>query len=220
MNSYEEWISISGRNPVIAVLVVDEVEDAVPLAESLLAGGIGAMELTLRTPAALDSLKLIRENVPDMTVGAGTVLTREQVNSVKAAGARFAVAPGLNRNVISEARDKSVLFAPGIATPSDIEAALELNCRVMKFFPAEPSGGLSYLKSMAAPYLHMGVRFIPLGGLDISNMRDWLSNPMVCSVGGSWIAPRDLIRNKEWDKIRARAEAAAEIASSIEKEIK
>jgi len=176
--------------------------------------GIGVMELTLRTPAALDALRAIREGVPEMVAGVGTVLTREQVREAKNAGAAFGVAPGLNRNVLDEAAKQGLPFAPGVATPSDIEAALEHGCRVMKFFPAEPSGGLAYLQSMAAPYLHLGLHFIPLGGLNEENLRAWLDSPLVCAVGGSWIAPRDLVRAKDWPEIGRRAEAATKFAGA------
>ncbi len=207
------WEEMVEKNPVIAVLVVDRAEDAVPLAEALLAGGIGAMELTLRTDAALDALRLIREKVPGMTAGTGTVLTRAQVRAVKEAGTHFAVAPGVNPNVLEEAAEQGVPFAPGIATPTDIEAALEFGCRILKFFPAEPSGGLPYLESMAAPYKHLGLRFIPLGGLNESNAGAWLGSPLVCAIGGSWIAPRNLIQEKKWDEIQKRAAAAQAIAA-------
>lgn len=210
----EIWKTLVEKNPIIAVLVIDDAADAVPLAEALLAGGVGAMELTLRTPAALDALRRIREKVPEMAAGVGTVLTQEQVREVKAAGAQFAVAPGVNRRVLDEAVKQDLPFAPGIATPSDIEAALEFNCRVMKFFPAVPAGGLDYLKSMAAPYLHLGLQFIPLGGLNEENLSEWISSPLVCAVGGSWIAPRDLIREKNWKEITRRAANAANIAAS------
>jgi 2-dehydro-3-deoxyphosphogluconate aldolase/(4S)-4-hydroxy-2-oxoglutarate aldolase len=211
----EAMVKLFTKNPVVAVLVIDDPEAAVSLARTLLEGGISAMELTLRTPAALDALRRIRTQVPEMTAGVGTVLTREQVRGVKAAGAAFGVAPGLNRNVMDEAEKQDLPFAPGIVTPSDIEAALEHGCRVMKFFPAEPSGGLAYLESMAAPYLHLGPRFIPLGGLNEANLSSWLASPLVCSVGGSWIAPRKLIQEKNWPEIRKRAEAAAAIAAGV-----
>ncbi len=192
---------------VIAVLVIDQIEDAVPLAETLLEGGITAMELTLRTPIALDALHAIRDNVPEMLAGVGTVLTRGQVQQVKSAGAAFAVAPGMNRNVLDEAVKQNLPFAPGVVTPSDIESALEFDCRVMKFFPAVPSGGLGYLNSMTAPYNHLGLQFIPLGGLNENNVQEWLESPLVCAVGGSWIAPRELIQAKDWAEIRRRAKA-------------
>jgi 2-dehydro-3-deoxyphosphogluconate aldolase/(4S)-4-hydroxy-2-oxoglutarate aldolase len=211
----ELWHAITRQNPVIAVLVIDDVAAAVPLAEVLIESGIRGMELTLRTPCAVDALKEIRQKVPEMTAGIGTVLTREQVREVTAAGAAFGVAPGMNRNVLDEAQKQNLPFAPGIVTPSDIEAALEFDCRVMKFFPAEPSGGLAYLKSIAAPYMHLCLQFIPLGGLNQDNLRGWLESPLVCSVGGSWIAPRNLIQEKNWAEIRRRAQAAATTANEV-----
>ncbi len=207
------WKTLLQKNPVIAVLVIDDANDAVPLAKALLAGGVGAMELTLRTPVAVEALKRIRQDCPEMIAGTGTVLTRDQVREVKAAGAQFAVSAGMNRNVVEEAIAQDIPFAPGIATPSDIEAALELGCRVLKLFPAVPSGGLPYLNSIAAPYNHLGIQFIPLGGLNEENLRDWISSPLVCAVGGSWIAPRDLIREKNWEAITQRAANAMSIAA-------
>ena len=200
---------------VVAVLVIDEVKHAVPLARALLEGGIGAMELTLRTPAAIDALRAVVADVPEMLPGIGTILTPQQVVQVKEAGAAFGVAPGLNRRVVEAAKSVNLPFAPGVATPSDLEAALELGCRDVKFFPAEPSGGLPYLKSMAAPYAHLGVSFIPLGGLKTENLAQYLRSPLVAAVGGSWLAPRDHIREENWSAIRQRAAEATEIVRSV-----
>jgi 2-dehydro-3-deoxyphosphogluconate aldolase/(4S)-4-hydroxy-2-oxoglutarate aldolase len=200
---------------VVAVLVVDEAQHAVPLANALLQGGIGAMELTLRTPAALDALRAVVAEVPEMLPGIGTILTPQQVGQVKEAGAAFGVAPGLNRRVVEEAKRVHLPFAPGVATPSDLEAALELGCRDVKFFPAEPSGGLSYLKSMAAPYAHLGVSFIPLGGLKAENLEQYLRSPLVAAVGGSWLAPRDLVREEDWSAVTQRAAEATEIVKKV-----
>lgn len=206
-----EQITESG---IVAVLVVDRVEDAVPLARALLAGGIGAMELTLRTPAALDALQAIRREVPEMIAGVGTILTIDQVAQVREAKAAFGVSPGVNPRILRAAREAGLSFAPGILTPSDIEAALEHDCQLLKFFPAEPSGGLSYLKAMAAPYAHLGVRFLPLGGVNPKNMASYLSDPSVAALGGSWLAPRDLIQAGAWDKITALATEARSIVTA------
>ncbi len=200
---------------VVAVLVIDRAEDAVPLAKALLRGGIGAMELTLRTPAALEALQRVVAEVPEMLPGIGTILTPKQAEEAKQAGAAFGVAPGLNRRVVKAAQQCGLPFSPGIATPSDLEAALELGCPDVKFFPAEPSGGLSYLKSISAPYAHMGVRFIPLGGLNVDNVASYLDSPLVMAVGGSWLAPRDLIREQDWDAIRERASQATAIVQRV-----
>ena len=197
---------------VIAVLVVDEARHAVPLARALLAGGVDAMELTLRTEAAIDALRAIRKDVPEMLAGIGTILRPEQVRMVAEAGAAFGVSPGVNPRVISEARRVGLPFAPGIVTPSDVEAALELGCRELKFFPAETSGGIEYLKSMAAPYLHLGVRFVPLGGVHTKNLATYLGESIVLAVGGSWLAPRDLITAEDWQAITDRAAEASRMA--------
>jgi 2-dehydro-3-deoxyphosphogluconate aldolase/(4S)-4-hydroxy-2-oxoglutarate aldolase len=196
------------RCGVIAVLVVESVQDAVPLARALFDGGIGVMELTLRTPVALDALKAIRAEVPEMMAGIGTILSPEQVQRAFDAGAAFGVAPGTNRRVVDAARDVGLPFAPGIATPSELELALELGCREVKLFPAEPSGGLDYLRAIAAPYAHLGVRYIPLGGLQLAHLGAYLRDPHVLAVGGSWLAPRNLIQAGHWLAIRDLAAAA------------
>ncbi len=203
------------KNGVIAVLAIDELEDAEPLARALLAGGIEIMELTLRTPVAVDAIKAVLDTAPDMTVGAGTVLTPQQVRMVADAGAAFAVAPGFNRRVVQAAKEESLAFAPGVAIPSDIELAIEAGCREMKFFPAEPSGGIGYLKSVAAPYRHLGIQFIPLGGLNAANMASYLTESINIAVGGSWLAPRDLIRQKNWEMITEYCLKAREIVKRI-----
>lgn len=200
---------------VIAVLVVDRAEDAVPLAKALLDGGTGVMELTLRTPAALDALRAIRASVPEMIAGVGTILTPAQVVQAKDAGASFGVSPGMNPRVLAAARSAGLPFAPGIATPTDIEAALESECRLLKFFPCEASGGLAYLKNIAAPYAHLGLKYVPLGGLNEKNMAAYLSDPLVGALGGSWLAPRELIAAGDWNAITARCAAATEIIKSI-----
>lgn len=200
---------------IVAVLVIDREEDGPPLAKALLTGGVNVMELTLRTPAALGALRRIRAEVSDMLAGAGTVLTPEQVADVKAAGAEFAVSPGVNPRVLQAAKDAGLPFAPGIATPTDIEQALEFDCKMLKFFPAEPSGGLSYLKAIAAPYQHLGVKFLPLGGLNEKNMASYLADPLVAAIGGSWLAPRDAIREGCWDHITTLAATAVQTIKSL-----
>jgi 2-dehydro-3-deoxyphosphogluconate aldolase/(4S)-4-hydroxy-2-oxoglutarate aldolase len=199
---------------IVAVLVVDDHRAAPKLARTLLDAGICAMELTLRTPAALDALRAIRTEVPAMLAGVGTILTPAQVREALAAGAEFGVAPGFNPRVVRSAQDAGLAFSPGIATPSDIEGALELDCRLLKFFPAEPSGGLPYLTNMAAPYLHCGVRFIPLGGINAKIAPAWLASPLIAALGGSWIAPREAIAAVDWTTIGRNAAEAATIVQS------
>ncbi|MEO2015373.1 MAG: bifunctional 4-hydroxy-2-oxoglutarate aldolase/2-dehydro-3-deoxy-phosphogluconate aldolase [Fuerstiella sp.] len=203
------------RTGVISVLIIDDVAHAVPLAKALLAGGIDTMELTLRTDAALDSLKQIREHVPEMLAGIGTVLTIDQVGQVVEAGAHFAVSPGLNPDVVERAQELNLPFAPGVMTPSEIEVALELDCRELKFFPAEPSGGQKMLDSIRAPYAHLGIRFIPLGGVNAGNMESWLRNPGVLAVGGSWLTPKDVINATDWDEVTRLASEARAIVDRV-----
>ena len=205
-----ELVSKIRKAPVIAVLVIDSAEDAVPLAKSLLRGGISIIELTLRTPAALDALDRIQSQVPEILAGIGTVLSAEQIIAIKERGAAFGVAPGLNGLVVTAAKEHGLPFAPGIMTPSDIEAAYALGCTVMKIFPAEPAGGINYLTNINAPYAHLGIEYIPLGGVSQSNLQSYLECPAVLGVGGSWLAPRKLIQGKAWDEISRNCEKAAE----------
>jgi 2-dehydro-3-deoxyphosphogluconate aldolase/(4S)-4-hydroxy-2-oxoglutarate aldolase len=200
---------------IVAVLVIDREEDGPELAKALLAGGVDIMELTLRTPAAIGALRRIRAEVPDMLAGAGTVLTPAQVEEVKNAGAEFAVSPGLNPRVMQAAKEAGLPFAPGISTPSDIEQALEFDCRLLKFFPAEASGGLARLKAMSAPYQHLGVRFVPLGGVNEKNMSTYLADPLIAALGGSWLAPREAIMEKRWSDITGLARQATTLIGSI-----
>ncbi|QDV45466.1 Putative KHG/KDPG aldolase [Stieleria neptunia] len=192
---------------VVAGFSVDKVEQAVPLAKALLDGGINAIELMLRTPAAMAAVIEICAEVPEMLVGVGTILSPASVREVKAAGADFGVAPGMNPRVVRAAQDISLPFAPGIATPSDLEAAIEQGCRFVKFFPAEAMGGVHYLRSLAAPYKHLGIEYFPLGGINAENMSMYLREPNVPTVGGSWIVKQGLVDNEDWAGISARAAA-------------
>ena len=211
----EELKASVEENRIIAVLVVDDAAVALPLAQALLDGGVRIMELTLRTDAALDALRRIVAEVPEMTAGVGTILTPDQVRQAQDAGAAFGVAPGLNPRVMAAARDAGLSFAPGVATPSDIEQALEFDCRLLKFFPAEPSGGLTYLKSMAAPYAHLGLRYVPLGGVSPANLAEYVGDPLIAAVGGSWLAPRDIIAAQDWAQITEHARNAVRIIESV-----
>lgn len=202
---------------VIAVVTIDNAADVVPLAKALLACGIDAMELTLRTPAAMDALRLLLKDVPDMLAGVGTILTTEQIGEVAAAGAAFGVAPGLNAEVVQAAQAHGLPFAPGITTPSEIESAIGLGCRELKFFPAEPSGGIKYLRSMSAPYSHLGLQFFPLGGLNPSNMQAYLYDSSVPAIGGSWIAPRKVIQSQDWSTVIDNATEAKRLMKEMPK---
>ena len=200
---------------VVAVLMIDRAEDAVPLARALLAGGVDCIELTLRTEAALECLRRIKAEVPGMTIGTGTILTPQQVNEAKDAGASFGVAPGLNPRVVAEAQRIGLPFAPGVCTPTDIELALEAGCRTLKFFPSEPCGGLAYLRTISAPFLHLGVQFIPLGGVGPGNAAQYLQEPSVLALGGSWLAPKHLIAQADWAAITKLAREARDIVKQV-----
>lgn len=193
---------------IVAVLIIDKVDDAVPLAETLMEGGVDAMELTLRTEAALPSLEAIRNKVPEMLAGIGTILTPEQVIQAKNSGASFGVSPGTNLATIEAAIDIGLPFAPGIMTPSDIETTLSYECEILKFFPAGSSGGIKHLKNISAPYNHLGLKYIPLGGINEANMNDYLSENIIAAVGGSWIASRENINSNNWQQIKANAKSA------------
>lgn len=200
---------------VIAVLIVDDPNDAVPLARALHSGGVDCIELTLRTESAIESVQRIAKEVPEVVVGVGTILTPQQVDAANDAGADFGVAPGMNPRVVQRAKEIGLPFSPGVCTPTDIEMALELGCRVLKFFPSEPSGGLNYLKSAAAPYMHLGVKYIPLGGVNAKNAEEYLNDSNVLALGGSWLGPRDLIQKKDWGAITQLASDAAEIVRRV-----
>lgn len=200
---------------VIAVLVIDDAASAAPLAGALFEAGVRAIELTLRTDAAYDAIREVRASWPELAVGVGTVLTEAQVERIVDLGVAFGVAPGLCPGVVEAAQRLGLPFAPGIATPSDIEAALRLGLRVLKYFPAESLGGLRHLQAMVGPYAHRDLQFIPLGGVGPKNAAEYLGSPLIAAIGGSWIAPRDDIRGKRWDVIQRRAVDAIEIARAV-----
>ena len=200
---------------IIAVLIIDDVKHAVPLVRALLAGGVEAIELTLRTPAALESAKAIKKEVPEMSLGFGTVLTVDQVKAVIDVGADFAVSPGCNPKIIREAQKQGLSFAPGIMTPTDIEMALEEGCRILKYFPAETSGGMAHLTSITAPYQYLGLKFIPLGGCNINNARSYLESDLITAIGGTWLAKRPLIQSENWDAITNNAKEIKTLITQI-----
>ena len=198
----------------IAVVTLDNPDLAVPLSRALLEGGVDVMELTLRTKTALDSLAQIVKNAPGMTVGAGTVLTVEQLLAVRDIGAAFAVAPGFNPRIVQAAKDMRLSFAPGVMTPSDIEGAVGLGCKLLKFFPASVVGGFKAMKTLVAPYAHLGLTYIPLGGITPETTAEYLASPLIAACGGSWIAPNNLIAAKDWTAITANAKQATAIAAA------
>ena len=200
---------------VVPVIAIDSVEHALPLADALLAGGLPLVEVTFRTKAAAEVISLLSKERPDLMVGAGTVLTPETVQTAVDAGARFAVAPGLNPRVVAAASARGLPFMPGIANPTDIEAALELGCRLLKFFPAEALGGTKLLSAFSAPYKHTGVRFMPTGGASPANLGAYLAIDTVVAVGGTWIAKKEDMAEGKWDEITQRCREARAIVDAI-----
>jgi 2-dehydro-3-deoxyphosphogluconate aldolase/(4S)-4-hydroxy-2-oxoglutarate aldolase len=202
------------RKRVVPVAVIDALEDAVPLARALAAGGLPLIEITLRTACAVDCIRAIGSDCPEVLVGAGTILELSQLKAAIEAGARFGVSPGLNPQVVRAAREQQLLFIPGVMTPSDVESGLSLGCHLLKFFPADAAGGIKMLKALAAPYAPAGARFIPLGGISVVNMAEYLAMPVVPAVGGSWLCDRKLVREKKWGEISALAAAAVARAAA------
>jgi 2-dehydro-3-deoxyphosphogluconate aldolase/(4S)-4-hydroxy-2-oxoglutarate aldolase len=200
---------------IIAVLVIDDIAHAIPVGKALLAGGVNIIELTLRTPVAFEAAQIIKKELPEITLGFGTVINREQVKKALDAGADFAVAPGCNPKIIDEAHKHGLSFAPGIMTPTDIEIAVEHGCSVLKYFPAETAGGLDHLISMVNPYQYLGLKFIPLGGCNINNAASYLKSDLITAIGGSWIANRPLIQSEKWDTITANAKEIISLIKNI-----
>ena len=186
---------------LIPVINIENADDAVPLAKALIDGGLPAAEITFRTPCAAEAIKRIADAYPEMLVGAGTVLTTEQVDAAIAAGSKFLVSPGLNPKVTAYALSKGVPMLPGCANPSDVEAALELGLKTVKFFPAEAAGGLKMLKAMAAPYGQL--TFMPTGGINADNLLDYLKFNKIVACGGSFMVADQLVKDKKWDEITA-----------------
>ncbi|GAA4788588.1 bifunctional 4-hydroxy-2-oxoglutarate aldolase/2-dehydro-3-deoxy-phosphogluconate aldolase [Streptomyces ziwulingensis] len=203
--------SVLDLAPVVPVVVIEDAADAVPLARALVAGGLPAIEVTLRTPAALDAIRAIAAEVPGAVVGAGTLLTPAQVAEVVAAGARFLVSPGWTDVLLAAMRASGVPFLPGVSTTSEVVALLERGVREMKFFPAEAAGGTAYLKALASPLPQ--ARFCPTGGIGAASAPEYLALPNVGCVGGSWMLPKDAVDARDWGRVAALARAAAALSA-------
>lgn len=193
---------------IVPVIKIEDTEKAVPLAKALCEGGLPCAEITFRAAGAEIAINSIAEAVPEMLVGAGTVLTTEQVDRAVAAGAKFIVSPGLNPKVVKYCVDKGIPVTPGCANPSDIEQAIELGLEVVKFFPAEAAGGIAMIKAMSAPYGN--IKFMPTGGINAKNLNDYLSFPKILACGGSWMVKEDLIKAGDFEKITVLAREAVE----------
>lgn len=195
--------------PVIPVVTLERLADAVPLAEALVKGGLSTIEITLRSDIGLDAIRLVSEDVPHAAIGAGTVLSTRQFEQAEVAGARFVVSPGTTQELLEAARDSDMPFLPGALTPSEFMSMYEEGYSLLKFFPAEPSGGAQYLAALAAPLPE--IRFCPTGGITRANAAGYLELPNVVSVGGSWPCPLDLVRDGQWGRITELARDAAGI---------
>jgi 2-dehydro-3-deoxyphosphogluconate aldolase / (4S)-4-hydroxy-2-oxoglutarate aldolase len=201
--------AIASRAPVIPVLTVERLADAVPLARALAKGGLPVLEITLRTPVALDVLRAMAGEVPDAIVGAGTVLNAGQLDQARRAGARFVVSPGCTTALAEAVRASGLPFLPGVQTVSEAMALSDLGFRLMKFFPADQAGGLGWLKAVAAPLA--GLRFCPTGGIGADTASSYLALANVACVGGSWVAPRDAVAAGDWQRVERLAAAAANL---------
>ena len=198
---------------IVPVVVLNDAKDAEPLGKALCEGGLPCAEETFRTDAAEESIRIMAEKFPEMLVGAGTVLTIEQVDRAVNAGAKFIVSPGLNPKVVAYCVEKGIPVTPGTANPTNVEQAIELGLDVVKFFPAEQAGGLAYIKAIAAPYT--GMKFMPTGGINANNVKEYLACDKILACGGSWMVKGDLIKAGEFDKITELVKEAANIVKEI-----
>jgi 2-dehydro-3-deoxyphosphogluconate aldolase / (4S)-4-hydroxy-2-oxoglutarate aldolase len=208
--SFPALQEVTGRlraTRIVPVITIDDPDHAVPLARALLDGGIACAEITFRTPRAAAALERIAGELPEMLVGAGTILTPAQAAAARAAGARFIVAPGFGPRMVDYCLEHEIPVYPGVATPTEVEMALEHGLTTLKFFPAEPMGGLAYLKAIAAPYV--GVTFMPTGGINASNITSYLAFNRIAACGGSWMAPAEWIAARQFDRIRDESRRAS-----------
>ena len=201
------------KNIIVPVVVLDDAKDAENLATALVQGGLPCAEVTFRTDAAEESIRIMCEKFPEMCVGAGTVLTTEQVDRAINAGAKFIVSPGFDPEIVDYCLEKGITVLPGCITPSEVAQAVKRGLEVIKFFPAEQSGGLAMIKAMAAPYTT--VKFMPTGGISAKNVASYLECDKIFACGGSWMVKKNLIEDQEFDKIRALTEEAVTIAKSV-----
>ncbi len=203
---------ILAASPVMPVIVLDRVEDAVPLANALVAGGIRVLEVTLRTKAALDCVRAIRAEVPNAIVGVGTITNIADMDSAREAGAAFGVSPGTTPELLAHAAATGFSFLPGSMNPSDVMRALDAGFTAMKLFPAKQAGGIEMLKALGGPFPQ--VMFCPTGGIDVESAASYLALPNVACVGGSWLAPANLVASKDWNEITHRAQAASRLKTN------
>ena len=199
---------------LICVAVIDKTDDAVPLTEALIAGGLNCIEVTFRTAGAAESIARIRKSLPNAVVGAGTLLTADQVKQAVDAGAQFGVSPGLSEAVSKAAHAHNFPLFPGVITPTEVMQALEFGWKHLKFFPAETFGGVNALKALSGPFGHTGVKFVPTGGITAATLPNYLAIPQVAAIGGSWMAEKKLVAEKDWTKITALTAEAMKVVAT------
>jgi len=188
---------------LLPAVTLSDSEKALPLAEAILEGGLHVMEITFRTPEAAESIRKIARNLPEMNIGAGTIRSKQQIQQAVDCGARFGLAPGFEEAVVEEAKSCSFPFIPGVMSPSEIEQAVNMGCRILKIFPVAPLGGPDFIGSLQGPYADAGIHFLPMGGIDAETAPAYCRNPLVLAAGGSWMTPTDLIERGDFKKISA-----------------
>lgn len=209
-----DMVKTLGSAGIIPVIVIEDISKAVGLARALVKGGLPVLEVTFRTKAAAGAISAIRREVPEATVGAGTVLTIEQLRAAKKAGAAFCVSPGFDPVIVEEARDDLMPFCPGISTASELSQALTAGCTMVKFFPAEAAGGVKMIKNLLGAFRFTGVKFMPTGGVNLSNLADYLAVPEIVCCGGTWIVPKDALAAGDFAAIESLAREAADKAAA------
>jgi 2-dehydro-3-deoxyphosphogluconate aldolase/(4S)-4-hydroxy-2-oxoglutarate aldolase len=214
MSSKEIYSKLSAYG-VIPVIAIEEEESALPLADALIKGGLPVAEITFRTPAAAKVIARIHSERPEIILGAGTLLSLEHLSLAYTSGASFGVAPGLNPKIVIEANRLGLPFIPGTVTPTEIEQALSLGTKNLKFFPAAASGGLEMIKALAGPYAHAGIKFVPTGGVNLNNLEEYLRADIVLCLGGTWIAPREAISAGNWIQITDNCLKTMELVRNV-----
>lgn len=217
-NSRMDMIETLGGAGIIPVIVIENEADAVPLARALVDGGLPVLEVTFRTKAAAAAIAAIRREVPEAVIGAGTVLTLGQLHAAQSAGAVFGVAPGFDPLIVEAAKDVGFQFCPGVATASELSQALSSGCKMVKFFPAEAAGGVKMIKNLLGAFRFTGIKFMPTGGVNLSNVADYLAVPEIACCGGTWIVPRDALAAGDWASIKKLAAEASALVRGLRSE--
>lgn len=215
MSNAPSPFDILGKIGVVPVIAIESADHAIPLADALLEGGLNIAEITFRTSAAEEVLSILNEKRPELTVGAGTILTPSSVEAALSNGATFGLSPGFDQTVVDAAKAKNLPFAPGVMTPSDLCNVARNDIKVAKFFPATAAGGPAMLANISAPFAHLGIRFIPTGGVSVASLPEWLKLPNVIAVGGTWIARAQHMRDGNWSEITAAAKAAIKTVKQV-----